>query len=79
METVFKEFTEKRVDDAHAICDLAMYNYVEVNRNITFKNAPVIKVENMKFVVLKKASFVPHLIKIFLKETLHKPHHVIAN
>lgn len=27
---VLPEFSELRCDDAHAICDLAMYNYVEV-------------------------------------------------
>lgn len=26
-----KDFSEHRVKDAHAICDLAMYNYVEVS------------------------------------------------
>lgn len=29
-----EQFTEKRVRDAHAICDLAMYNYVEM-RDLT--------------------------------------------
>lgn len=28
-----EQFTEKRWHDAHAICDLAMYNYVEVKQN----------------------------------------------
>lgn len=31
LQTVLPEFTKIRYKDAHAICDLAMYNYVEVN------------------------------------------------
>ncbi|XP_026480225.1 kynurenine 3-monooxygenase-like, partial [Ctenocephalides felis] len=38
MENVFKEFTEKRVDDAHAICDLAMYNYIEMRDLVNKKS-----------------------------------------
>ncbi|XP_077288296.1 kynurenine 3-monooxygenase cn [Arctopsyche grandis] len=30
LDLVLKEFSEIRVKDAHAICDLAMYNYVEM-------------------------------------------------
>lgn len=30
IEKALKQFTETRWRDAHAICDLAMYNYVEV-------------------------------------------------
>lgn len=33
-----EEFTEVRKDDAHAICDLAMYNYVEM-RDLVNKNS----------------------------------------
>jgi kynurenine 3-monooxygenase len=29
------EFTARRVEDAHAICDLAMYNYVEMRDLVT--------------------------------------------
>lgn len=28
-----KEFSETRWENAHAICDLAMYNYIEVGLN----------------------------------------------
>lgn len=28
---ILPEFTKRRHEDAHAICDLAMYNYIEVN------------------------------------------------
>ena len=31
LEKVLPAFTAKRCEDAQAICDLAMYNYVEVN------------------------------------------------
>lgn len=31
LQTVLPEFTKIRYKDVHAICDLAMYNYVEVN------------------------------------------------
>lgn len=30
LELVLKNFSEIREKDAHAICDLAMYNYIEV-------------------------------------------------
>lgn len=30
IEEVLERFTAKRCHDAHTICDLAMYNYVEV-------------------------------------------------
>lgn len=30
MEKVLEQFTAKRCHDAHTICDLAMYNYIEV-------------------------------------------------
>lgn len=31
---VLPEFTTRRHKDAHAICDLAMYNYIEVCRYV---------------------------------------------
>lgn len=31
IEKALEQFTEKRCRDAHAICELAMYNYVEVS------------------------------------------------
>lgn len=34
MENALQQFTETRWRDAHAICDLAMYNYVEM-RDLT--------------------------------------------
>lgn len=30
LEVILKEFSEQRWEDAHAISDLAMYNYVEM-------------------------------------------------
>lgn len=31
LDEVLPQFSEARCDDCHAICDLAMYNYVEVS------------------------------------------------
>lgn len=31
LEEVLEKFTAKRCHDAHTICDLAMYNYIEVS------------------------------------------------
>lgn len=37
-EKVLPEFSKLRCEDAHAICDLAMYNYIEVkNRRVDNK------------------------------------------
>lgn len=32
IERILNEFSEIRWENAHAICDLAMYNYIEVSR-----------------------------------------------
>lgn len=35
IEAVISEFTIKRQEDAHAICDLAVYNYMEMRDLVT--------------------------------------------
>jgi kynurenine 3-monooxygenase len=37
MGKVFEEFTRRRVADAHAICDLALYNYLEMSTLVASK------------------------------------------
>ena len=34
IEAALKEFSRRRTVDAHAICDLAMYNYVEMRSKV---------------------------------------------
>ena len=34
----FEEYSKFRNPDAEAMCDLAMYNYIEVKYNLHFKN-----------------------------------------
>ena len=36
---VFEEYSKHRNPDAEAMCDLAMYNYIEVNQNYVNENA----------------------------------------
>lgn len=38
-----KEFSDRRVDDAHSICDLAMYNYVEMRDLVQRKSYKIRK------------------------------------
>lgn len=34
LEAALDEYSRKRTVDAHAICDLAMYNYVEMRSKV---------------------------------------------
>lgn len=48
LDKVLEEFTKKRNQDAHAICDLAMYNYIEVNIGCNLKSFTKSKKPNNK-------------------------------
>ena len=44
LENALNEYSATRVIDAHAICDLAMYNYVEMRRSVVTVGYKVRKV-----------------------------------
>lgn len=41
LEKILNEFSETRWEDAHAVCDLAMYNYIEM-RDLVNKQCKII-------------------------------------
>ena len=45
----FEEYSKFRNPDAEAMCDLAMYNYIEVKYNLHFKNIKKTKTTSIFF------------------------------
>jgi hypothetical protein len=53
-DLVLDQYSIERVPDAHAICDLAMYNFIEVN-NFTLFNLFELK-KRLEFISIKDAT-----------------------
>lgn len=43
LQSALEEYTETRVKDAHAICDLALYNYIEMRSSVTSYSYRIMK------------------------------------